>query len=71
MPPRMNRFWGDESLREAVLPAPSTQIDFVSIDVEPSCWCCGFDLERHQPRILLIEANDAGQRQAIDDHLAS
>ena len=30
----------------------------------------GFDLERHQPRILVIEANDAEQRQAIDDHLA-
>jgi len=57
---------------DALLPAQSTQIDFVSIDVERAelLVLAGFDLERHQPRILVIEANDAEQRQAIDDHLA-
>ena len=56
---------------DALLPAGTDQIDFVSIVVEGAELqvLAGFDLERHRPRILVMEANDPAQRQAIDDHL--
>jgi FkbM family methyltransferase len=48
------------------------EIDFVSIDVEGSELdvLAGFDLERYKPRVLLIEANTAEERKALDIHLA-
>jgi len=47
------------------------EIDFVSIDVEGGELdvLAGFDLERHKPRVLLIEANTAEERKALDAHL--
>jgi FkbM family methyltransferase len=56
---------------DALLPEGTGEIDFVSIDVEKAELrvLAGFDLDRRRPRILVIEANDAEQRQAIDHHL--
>lgn len=47
------------------------RIDFASIDVEGAEVevLVGFDLDRYRPRILLLEANTAAERKAIDDHL--
>jgi FkbM family methyltransferase len=46
-------------------------IDFASIDVEGAELRVlgGFDLERHRPRVLVIEANTPAQRQEVDNHL--
>jgi FkbM family methyltransferase len=57
---------------DALLPDGTGEIDFASIDVEGAELqvLAGFDLERHRPRILVIEANTAPHRQAVDDHLA-
>jgi FkbM family methyltransferase len=48
-----------------------TEIDFVSIDVEGSeiDVLAGFNLERYKPRVLLIEANTAEERKALDAYL--
>ena len=56
---------------DALLTHGRSEIDFVSIDVEGAELrvLAGFNLERYRPRILILEANDAAQRRAIDDHL--
>ena len=56
---------------DALLPEGAGEIDFASIDVEGTelAVLAGFNLERHRPRILVIEANTPTQRQAVDDHL--
>ena len=56
---------------DVLLPERIGEIDFVSIDVEGAELqvLAGFDLDRHRPRILVMEANNPAERQAIDDHL--
>lgn len=56
---------------DALLPEGTGEIDFASIDVEGAelAVLAGFNLERHRPRILVIEANTPTQKQAVDDHL--
>lgn len=47
--------------------APPPRIDLVSIDVEGAELAVldGFDLAHHQPRVLVLEANDQAMREAI------
>lgn len=56
----------------SVLANVNRDIDFISIDVEGSELdvLAGFDLERYQPRILLIEANYLRDAYRIDRYLA-
>lgn len=56
---------------DGLLAGRTAQIDFVSIDVEGAELevLNGFDLDRHKPRILVIEANKPEERQALDVHL--
>lgn len=54
------------ALLDEHLPA-NVPLDFVSIDVEGTELdvLAGFDLKRYQPRVIVIEANDAAMRDAI------
>ena len=56
---------------DALLADRSGEIDFASIDVEGAELqvLAGFDLERHRPRILVIEANTPEHQQAVNTHL--
>ncbi len=51
----------------------TSQIDFVSIDVEGSELKVleGFDLQMYSPRVLVIEANDQASEACLDGYLRS
>jgi FkbM family methyltransferase len=55
-----------------LLVAHQGEIDFISIDVEGHEMevLAGFDLDRYQPRILLIEAHTGQACEALDTYLA-
>lgn len=50
---------------------PSTEIDFISIDVEGFELevLQGLDLSRYRPRVLLLEANSAEAERRLDEYL--
>jgi FkbM family methyltransferase len=56
-----------------LLAGTDVRIDFVSIDVEGTeiDVLSGFDLARYRPRVLVVEANSAEERQALVEHLAA
>jgi FkbM family methyltransferase len=55
----------------AVLEGETRPIDFLSIDVEGTELdvLAGVDLDRFNPRLLLLEANTPAERQGVDDYL--
>jgi FkbM family methyltransferase len=56
-----------------LLAGTDVSIDFVSIDVEGTeiDVLSGFDLAHYRPRVLVIEANRAEEKQALVEHLAA
>jgi FkbM family methyltransferase len=72
-------FGGFEHIRvpsctlDVLLDGGRMEIDFISVDVEGSeiDVLSGIDLERHRPRILLMEANTYPALHALDAYLAA
>jgi FkbM family methyltransferase len=48
-----------------------SEVDFISIDVEgtEAEVLTGLDLDRYKPRVLVLEANTAAEKQALDEYL--